>query len=115
MGLLLAAITLVGVTGVATAGDNGPPPRVQNILGMVMSDKASPYASRPRGAGSLVYHGGPVVHGTTAYAIYWVPSGYSVSSDYQSTIDGFFQNVSADSGKTSNVYYADTQYTDGTQ
>jgi hypothetical protein len=112
MGLLLAAVTLVGVTGVATAGDNGPPPRVQNILGMVMSTHASPYASRPRGAGSLSYHGGPVQHGTTAYSIYWVPAGYSVSSDYSATIDRFFTDVAADSGKMSNVYYADSQYTD---
>src|SRR3954462_14563958 len=70
MGLLLAAVTLVGVTGVATAGDNGPPPRVQNILGMVMSAHANPSAPRPRGPGSLSYHGGPVQHGTTAYSIY---------------------------------------------
>src|SRR3954451_17526123 len=69
LGLLLAAVTLVGVTGVATAGDGAPPPRVQNILGMVLSTHASQYASRPRGSGNLVYHGGPVQHGTTAYSI----------------------------------------------
>jgi hypothetical protein len=113
LGLLLAAATLVGVTGVATAGDGGPPPRAQNILGMVLSTKASPYASRPRGAGNLQYHGGPVQHGNTAYSIYWVPAGYSIASNYQSTIDQFFRDVAADSGKTSNVYYADTQYSDG--
>jgi hypothetical protein len=113
MGLLLAAAALVGVTGVATAGDGGPPPRVQNILGMVMSTKASPNASRPRGAGSLAYHGGPVQHASRAYAIYWVPAGYSVSSDYEATIDRFFGDVAVDSGKSSNVYYADTQYSDG--
>src|SRR3954470_22088548 len=65
LGLLLAAATLVGVTGVATAGDGGPPPRAQKILGMVFSTHASQYASRPRGSGNLVYHGGAVQHGTT--------------------------------------------------
>src|SRR5881275_1056811 len=112
LGLLLAAVTLVGVTGVATAGDNGPPPRVQNILGMVLSQHASPFASRPRGAGNLLNHGGPVQHGSTAYSIYWVPSGYSESSDYSTVINRYFTDVSADSGKTSNVYYSDTQYSD---
>jgi len=43
-----------------------------------------------------------------------VPAGYSVSSGYQSIIDGFFGNVATDSGKTSNVYASDTQYYDST-
>jgi hypothetical protein len=65
------------------------------------------------GAGQLRYHGGPVEHTNTTYAIYWVPSGYSVSSDYESLINRYFADVSADSGKTSNVYYTGTQYYDG--
>lgn len=114
LGLLLAAVILVGVTSVALAADNGPPARAQNILGMVFSTRAVSHdASRPRGAGSLSYHGGPVQHGTTVYSIYWVPAGYGISSDYQSLIDRFFTDVSADSGKSSNVYYSDTQYSDG--
>jgi hypothetical protein len=44
------------------------------------------------------------------YAVYWIPPGYSVSANYVSLINGFFQNVAADNGKTSNVYYSDTQY-----
>jgi hypothetical protein len=100
----------VGVTGVATAGDNAPPPRVQQILGVVASQH---WANHAAGAGQLQYHSGPVMHTNTSYAIYWVPSGYSVSSDYESLIDRFFTDVAADSGKTSNVYYSDTQYSDG--
>jgi hypothetical protein len=72
-------------------------------------------AAKLAGAGgNLAYHNGPVMHTNTVYAIYWIPSGYSVSANYQSVINGFFQNVAADSGKTSNVYYSDTQYTDKT-
>jgi hypothetical protein len=63
---------------------------------------------------NLLYNGGPVMHTNSVYAIYWVPSGYSVQAGYQSTIDGFFQNVAADSTKPSNVYYSDTQYYDTT-
>jgi hypothetical protein len=50
----------------------------------------------------------------TVYAIYWVPSGYSVSSGYESLINRFFSDVAADSGHRTNVYYAGTQYYDGT-
>jgi hypothetical protein len=63
-------------------------------------------------AGNLLYNGGPVMHTNQVYAIYWIPSGYSVGSGYQSTIDGFFTNVAAASGSQSNVYYSDTQYYD---
>src|SRR5436853_7819848 len=51
--------------------------------------------------GNLSYHSGPVMHTNKVYAIYWIPSGYSVQSGYQSVIDGYFQNVAADSGKPS--------------
>jgi hypothetical protein len=108
VGLLLAAAALVGVTSVASAG-GGPPARVQNILGMV---GAHTNAAGVSGFGKLRYHNGPVQHGTTAYAIYWVPAGYSVASDYTSLINRFFTDVAADSGKTTNVYYSDTQYSD---
>jgi hypothetical protein len=52
------------------------------------------------------------MHTNHAYAIYWQPAGSSVSSNYDSLINGFFANVAADNGKTSNVYYSDTQYYD---
>jgi hypothetical protein len=62
----------------------------------------------------LTYHGGGVFSSPyRIYDIYWVPPGYGVAAGYQSTIDGFVQNVAADSGKTSNVFYSDTQYADG--
>ncbi|HWE64833.1 MAG TPA: hypothetical protein VHB98_24225 [Chloroflexota bacterium] len=61
---------------------------------------------------NLTYHGGPVMHVNRTYAIYWVPSGYSVSAKYEALINGFLQNVGAASGRTSNVYYSDTQYYD---
>ena len=63
---------------------------------------------------NLSYHNGPVMHTNVTYAIYWVPAGYTVSTNYVSLINGYFQNVAADSGKTSNVYYATTQYYDNT-
>ena len=58
----------------------------------------------PFAPGLLTFHGGPVMHTNATYAIYWVPSGYSVSTNYESLINGFFQDVAADSGKLTNVY-----------
>ena len=64
--------------------------------------------------GNLTYHNGPVMHANTVRAIYWIPSGYSVSANYRSVIDGYFGNVAADAlaANTSNVYFSDTQYYD---
>src|SRR5262245_52086990 len=50
------------------------------------------------GSGQLTWHGGPVMHTNRVYAIYWVPSGQTVSAAYRTLIDGFFTNVAADSG-----------------
>ena len=111
VGLLLAAAALAGVASVALADSGNPPTRHGKILGEVLSQPvASHSASGSLGAGNLRYHGGPVQLTNTTYAIYWVPSGYSISSDYSSVINQFFNDVAADNGKTSNVYYSDTQY-----
>ena len=61
---------------------------------------------------NVSWHGGPVMHTNTIYAIYWVPAGYSVSSGYESLINRYFSDVAADSGKLTNDYAVDPQYTD---
>jgi hypothetical protein len=63
---------------------------------------------------NLDYQGGPVMHSSTTYAIYWVPSGYVVSTGYESLINQYFADVAATSGATSNVYSAATKYYDAT-
>jgi hypothetical protein len=68
----------------------------------------------PTGEPPLIYHGGPVMHSHAAYAIFWVPSGYSFPAGYTSAITEYLENVAADSGKPSNVYSVSAQYTDGT-
>lgn len=85
-----------------------------------LNEGAGPQAAAPKGATvptgepPLLYFGGPVMHSHAAYAIFWVPSGYSLPSGYQSAIESFLQNVAADSGKSTNVYSVSAQYTDGT-
>jgi hypothetical protein len=74
------------------------------------ADQPAPGQPGPlAGSGNLVYHtGGRVQTGTHhTYAIYW---GSSYSTNYKTLVNRYFGDVAADSGKTSNVYYSDTQY-----
>jgi hypothetical protein len=101
------------VVSAALADQPSPTNPAGRILGVV---PAHGQAGRLGGGGSnLAYHNGPTMHTNTVYAIYWQPSGYLFDTgqgNYQSLINGFFQNVAADNGKSSNVYYSDTQYYD---
>lgn len=71
-------------------------------------------ASSLRSGGNLSYHRGPVMRTNKVYAIFVQPSGYTMSAGYQPLINRFFTDVAADSGKSSNVYWSDTQYSDST-
>ena len=64
-------------------------------------------------SGNLLYHGGPVMHQSKSYAIYWVPAGWSIVPGYRSTINAYFTSASRDSGGSQNVYSTLTQYYDG--
>jgi hypothetical protein len=95
------------VTGPPSPSRQAGPP-----LGVVPPvSEAGHSASLGVSGGNLSYHGGPDMQSSnTVYAIYWVPQGYTVDNNYVSLINGFFQNVAADNGKPSNVYFSDTQY-----
>jgi hypothetical protein len=122
-GIAALATTLLLSAGVSLpvqAADASPPvannPAGQ-ILGVVpIRGQVNPLlaieAQLHARTNNLTYHGGPVIHANKTYAIYWVPAGYTVSARYESLINGFLQNVAAASGRTSNVYYSDTQYYD---
>lgn len=108
---VLGCIFVLPAFASAPSPDN-PAGRDGNILGIVPAFGASHSAGGGGSGGNLAYHNGPVMHANKVYAIYWVPSGYTVSSSYESLINRFFTDVAADNGKTSNVYYSDTQYYD---
>ena len=108
---LLLLLSLVGALAAAATAlaqpPTSPPVRSDRIFGLVPSELAGP----PQiGMGQLQYHGGPVMKTNTTRAIYWFPPGSSYSANYISLNNGFLQNVAADSGRNSNVYYSDTQY-----
>ena len=107
VGLTAVCLVLSAVAASAAVATPGAAPG--KMRGIVFSHKG---AQRRAGAANLLYHNGPVMHTNSVYAIYWVPSGHSVQSGYQSVISGFFTNVAAASGASSNVYYSDTQYYD---
>src|SRR6266516_1376359 len=49
----------------------------------------------PPQPGAMTYHSRRVMHTTTVRTVYWVPSGYSVSANYRTLIDGFVGDVAA--------------------
>jgi hypothetical protein len=59
----------------------------------------------------LQYHGGPVLHSSDAYAIYWDPNR-AYRGDWKERINGYFQNVGAASGRLSDVFALNGQYHD---
>lgn len=113
---IFVTFVAIGLLVFAVAPVSAAPPTPQNpagrILGVVPPKGQANH--RPGSGTNLSYHSGPVMRTNQVYAIYWIPSGYAVSDGYQAIINGFFQNVAADSGKSSNVYYSDTQYYDTT-
>lgn len=115
--LLCLCVVVLTACVVGSAGATAPTAgTVRSGNAKMLGFVAARHASRTltsRGAGNLKYHGGPVEHTNKTYAIYWVPSGYTTQSGYSSVINQFFTDVAADSGKTSNVYYTGTQYSDG--
>jgi PKD domain len=62
------------------------------------------------GTPPLAYHGGPVVHSSKVYTIFWAPSGYYIPPAFQQAVQQYFKDVAAYSYKTGNVYASDTQY-----
>jgi hypothetical protein len=107
---LALAGTGPGLSLGASASDPTFQPRSGAILGIVptLNRKATVSTSSP--PGRLYYNGGPVMPTNKVYAIYWVPRGYTVSGNYETLINRYFSDVSADHGKNSNVYVSDTQY-----
>ena len=57
----------------------------------------------------LQYHGGPVIHASDTYAIYWDPLEL-YNSEWMRLIDGYFRNVGEASGSQNNVFALNAQY-----
>ena len=118
----IVAITAVFMlVGVGAALGDAPSPdnaagRGNDIFGVVPTVAAAhSNAGGGGGGGNLVYHGGKVLLTNRTVPIYWVPSGWSVQSGYDTLINQYFSDVAAAKGVTSNVYAVETQYSDGSK
>jgi hypothetical protein len=104
--LLVALCAVAASTSLAAPGPPSPPAHIGGLV--------RPYVGKgvcnPCGPSKLVYHGGPVMTTNKVYSIFWKPVGQVMDAGYVSTINQFFQDVSADSGMPTNVYAATTQY-----
>jgi PKD domain len=87
-------------------------------LGAWLMSASGALASQSRsggsGAGALSYRGGPVVHSSRPYLIFWTPPGQSIASGSQALMARFFSDVAADSGESSNTFGVLRQYYDRT-
>jgi hypothetical protein len=125
VGAALATVVALPA-GHASAAPTGPR-ALQGPLGIVRPDPnivtggrmlhaAPPNDNCPTGQTpaqcNLAYHQGPVMRTNKVYAIYWIPSGYTVSAQYTSVIDRYFTDVAAASGTADNVYSVGTQFSD---
>ena len=59
----------------------------------------------------LQYHGGPVLHSSVSYVIYWDPAGV-YNYEWQRLIDGYMQAVGAEKGTLGNIFALNGQYRD---
>ena len=120
--LVCIAVLVAATVAVTSASAGAPDPSgaaTGRALGMVptwASSMASQWMNgayrATYGSGKLYNHGGPTMTTNTTYAIYWNPAGYgqSLPSGYDTLVNQYFGDVAADSGKSSNVYYTETQY-----
>jgi hypothetical protein len=109
---IAAAAQAVPAAASAATGHN---PRGR-LLGAAQATRSGSLQARLHAASAspMTYHGGPVVHDGHVYAIFWEPPGYTFPSGYKAAIARYFTDAAADSGKRTNVYSVNRQYSDAT-
>jgi hypothetical protein len=63
---------------------------------------------------NLSYGGGPVLHSSAPYLVFWIPNGESIPAGSRSLLRRYLTDVAADSGKSTNVFGVLRQYYDRT-
>jgi hypothetical protein len=138
LGIVAAAVLIVGLTGaggLAGAGAAVAAPTASAASSTVTSTVASPAGKVssdldtaepgvcPGCTPPMIYKGGAVM-GTAAQTgevtitpIYWAPAGYGYPEQngaqgltYQAAINQYITDIAADSGKNTNIYGVNTQY-----
>jgi hypothetical protein len=109
-GLLLA---LVCTAPAAAAAATEPPPH-GSLLGKTPppADRTGRALKAIEAGGSVLYHGGPVAHRSTTYAIFWTGPGHDISVNFEGGVTQFLQGVAAEAGGHGNVYSVPVEYGD---
>ena len=93
---------------VFSVGPGGDPVSVQPLGG------TGTFMDPAGGASSgVTYHGGPVAHAITTYAVFWDPASAFQASTEQ-LVTGYLEGAAHDSGQTQNLFSVAAQYTDAT-
>jgi PKD repeat protein len=82
------------------------------VPGLTLAPTASPSIGAPSDA-SLVYNGGPVLHSSAPYLVFWDPSN-GIPASSKTVLEQYLSDASADSGTGTDVYSVLRQYTDTT-
>ena len=108
--MLALALALVALALPGTAAARG------RLLGAfagtapVLTDGVRPLAAASP-SGHVSYGGGPVMHSTKTFVIYWDPAG-ALGADYEALVNRYLADVAADTGTQTNVYSVATEYGD---
>ena len=82
------------------------------VVSWVLS--AAARAATGRLGAELSHHGGPVLHSSRPYVIFWTPAGESIPASSEGLIERFFTDAAAGSGSSSNLFGVLRQYYDRT-
>jgi len=106
--LLLVAGTVIAPS--ASARPLGHGPLKGKVLPRTAALRSPGRYSGP--TGGVTYHGGPVAHRSTSYAIFWAGSSQSFPPAFERGITRFLEAVAAESGSHGNVYATTAEYAD---
>jgi hypothetical protein len=107
---LIAVFALVAVVCLGVAQDAGA---VVTTVGSQQFGVQPEKAAEPLTFNEpFSYGGGPVVHSTAPYALYWDHNAGQYTGSWEEQISGFLQNVGSDSGALRNDFAVITQYHD---
>jgi hypothetical protein len=110
---IATALACVGGTGLMMAAGGGPGaggPNAQSPIAAIHWARGEAPAARPNRSPNLIYHGGPVLHGTTVVPIFWGTSwgNGSFVGDKISGLQSFYSGVGGSTYAATNSEYTDS-------
>jgi PKD repeat protein len=116
----LAAMLLASSAATATVVRTGTGHRIGVsfqrglVPAALLPTSATARTASQTSSGQLNDNGGPVLHSSTPYLIFWAPAGETIPAGTESLLARYFADVAHASGAATDVYAVGRQYTDGT-